>query len=92
MQREASTEIVVIPTAELQAMIKAAVREELAARGTAEPSEWIDVRAAGRMLGVGSRMVQRLASSGDLPSSRVGRRLRLRRVDVEAYLARRAHG
>lgn len=46
----------------------------------------LTVAEAGHLLGVSSDTIRRLIRSGKLPHARIGNSIRLRRVDVEAYL------
>lgn len=81
--------VVVVSPEQLAALIEAAVRRALDERPPAEPAaEWLDSAGAAALLGVSSRSVARLAKSGDLRASSVGRALRFRRADVLAYLER----
>lgn len=77
--------LVVVDAAELEALVQRAVRRALDER-PAEPAEWLDTAAAADLLDVHPRTVTRLARSGELASSRVGKLWRFRRADVLAYL------
>lgn len=82
--------VVVLEADELAELVENAVRRALDARSSEpapEPSEWLDTRGAAELLGVSSRTVSNYARSGALPSSRIGRLLRFRRSDLEAFLA-----
>ena len=48
---------------------------------------WIQRRDAAARLGVAVREVYRLMEAGDLPAYRVGRDLRLRMADLDAFRA-----
>lgn len=48
-------------------------------------SEWLSVQQACRRLKVTRRALLRLIDAGHLPAYRIGRRIRLRTSDVEAY-------
>lgn len=50
-------------------------------------NEWLSSAKAAEYLGVTSRTLYRLIDGGDLRAYRVGRVIRLRREDVEAYVA-----
>lgn len=54
----------------------------------ARESEWLSVAQAGRRLGVSRLTLLRLIDAGDLPAYRIGRRIRLRTADVEAFRRR----
>lgn len=83
--------VVVITPDELERIVESAVRRALADRGRAEePAEWLDSKATARELGVSARQVAKLARAGALPAARVGKLLRFRRRDVEAYLTKGA--
>ncbi len=47
---------------------------------------WLSTREAAGFLGLNLRTVYRLIDDGALPAYRLGRVIRLRRADVEAYL------
>lgn len=47
----------------------------------------LDLPAAAEYLGVGPRMARRLVSERRVPFIRVGRHIRLRQSDLDAYLA-----
>ena len=87
--------VVVVSSDELRALIRAAVDDALAARASAAneaPAEWLDARGAAAVLAVHPRTVAKLAKSGELPASRVGKLLRFRRADVAAFLERQRTG
>ncbi len=42
---------------------------------------------AGRLLGLGKAATLRLIHSGQLPASRLGKRIRVRVADIEAFIA-----
>ncbi len=46
----------------------------------------LDIEAAATCLGVSVSTVRRLVRSGDLPAFRVGRQLRFRPEDIDAYI------
>jgi excisionase family DNA binding protein len=52
-------------------------------------SEWLSVQQARCLLDVSRLTLLRLIDAGDLPAYRIGRRIRLRAADVEAYRRRR---
>jgi putative molybdopterin biosynthesis protein len=52
-------------------------------------SEWLSVQQARGLLDVSRLTLLRLIDAGDLPAYRIGRRIRLRAADVEAYRRRR---
>jgi len=83
--------VIVVEMAELRAMIAAELRAALAERGTEKPvGDWLDAKEVARALGVHARTVAKLAVSGRLPSTRIGRLLRFRPSDVSAFLERNA--
>jgi excisionase family DNA binding protein len=49
----------------------------------------LDVAGVARLIGVSRRTVEHEIARGELQSLRIGRVRRVRRVDVEAYLAKR---
>lgn len=50
----------------------------------------VDSVRAGEMLGVSSRTIFALNATGELPAVRIGRAVRYRVADLEAFCARRA--
>jgi excisionase family DNA binding protein len=88
--------IVQLTTGELERLVERAVESAIAklaiapATGANEPPpEWLDAAGAAALLKCSRRYVTILAGRGELPSSRLGRLLRFRRVDVVAVLERR---
>ena len=79
--------LVVLAADRLAELIESAVEKGIAAHEPNLRSEWIDSAAAAELLGVHRRTVIKLAARRALPSSRIGRLLRFRRADVEAFLA-----
>lgn len=74
--------------------LRALIREELAALSAAKAANTADYvyltpKQVAEILNCSTRSVQRMATAKELPSRRVGRDLRFRRVDVEAYLAQK---
>lgn len=73
-------------------VLRPIIRDEIRAvmRELGEPheaaDEWLDSSAAAQVLGVHRKTIERMARSGDLKSARVGRCLRFRRSDINAYL------
>lgn len=55
-------------------------------------ADWLSVEQARRRLGVSRLALIRLIDNGDLPAYRIGRRIRLRAADVEAYRGRADEG
>ncbi len=52
-----------------------------------EEKEWLTVVELQRWLAIGRWKAYRLIETGELPAHRVGRLIRIRRSDVEAWLA-----
>lgn len=46
----------------------------------------ISIPEAGRYLGVSPDTVRRLIRAGDIPHARIGASIRIRRIDLDAYL------
>jgi excisionase family DNA binding protein len=84
--------VIIVEMAELRAMIAAELRAVLAERPHEKPAvgDWLDAKEVARALGVHARTVAKLAVSGRLPSTRIGRLLRFRPSDVSAFLERNA--
>jgi len=77
--------VVVTTRAELVEIVEAAVRRALDER---QPEvEWLDTRGAADRLGVHPRTVLRLARSGALQGTRVGKLWRFRARDVDEFAA-----
>jgi excisionase family DNA binding protein len=55
---------------------------------TVQPAA-VSVPEAGRYLGVSSDTVRRLIHAGDIPHARIGASIRIRRMDLDAYLESR---
>lgn len=85
--------IIVVSPEELRALVLEAVEEALAKRAPANeepPPEWLDAKGAAKLLGVCARTVGNLVSGPNpqLPSTRVGRLIRIRHRDVAAFLSK----
>jgi excisionase family DNA binding protein len=80
--------VIVVSPQELAIVVETAVRRALDAGASREASEWLDAGAVAKLLGIHRRTVARLAKTGELPSSRIGKLLRFRRSDVVAVLER----
>jgi excisionase family DNA binding protein len=50
--------------------------------------EWLGVPALAMQLGVTITTLYRILDSGELPAYKIGRVIRIQRVDVEAFLER----
>jgi excisionase family DNA binding protein len=79
--------IITITPDELRALVREAVREEMAAKHV-DPVEWIDATEAAKLLGVGTRTIQRLAKAGELPCTKLGTLLRFNRAAIDERLRR----
>ena len=77
--------LVILSREELVEAVAEGVRRALDDRAETSP-EWLTSTSAAELLGVHRKTVERLAKSGRLPVHRVGRLLRFRRSDVDAYL------
>jgi len=51
-------------------------------------ADWMGAPAAAKYLGIGLVTLYRVLDQGELPAYKLGRVIRLQRVDVEAYLER----
>lgn len=49
--------------------------------------EWLSTKDAARHLGITPRVLYRLIDEGKLPAYKFGRAVRLRRLDIDIYLA-----
>jgi excisionase family DNA binding protein len=49
---------------------------------------WLSTQAAAKRLGVTTRTLYRFIDLGELPGYRLGRVIRLKRVDVDAFIER----
>ena len=73
---------------ELRAVIAEEVARVLADRATTSaPPDWLGPDAAAEIIGVIPRTLARMVQRKEIPASRVGRKLRFRRSDLDAYLA-----
>ncbi len=50
--------------------------------------EWLTVSEVQKLLGIGSTKAYELISTGELPAIRVGRALRIRRSEIDAWAER----
>lgn len=79
--------VVTITVDQLREIVDDAVTQALDRQRHAGCDEWLDTDEAARLLRVHTRTVAKLAKSGALPATRVGRLWRFRRSDVEAYMS-----
>lgn len=54
--------------------------------GSTEGTEWMGCPEAARQVGVTTRTLYRIIDQGELPAYRIGRVIRLRRLDVATWL------
>ena len=52
-----------------------------------QSQEWFSAEELRRWLGLGKTKVQELLQTGEIPSYRIGRVRRIRRADIEQFLA-----
>lgn len=82
--------LVVVPAADLDAMIRAAVNAAvnaaLDARERAPVPDLLDARAVAAMLGVHPRSVQKMTRHQGLPHLRLGKLLRYRRAEIDRWI------
>ena len=52
----------------------------------------LSAEAVGELLSVSVRTVRRMIASGEIPIVRIGRAVRIRRVDIEALIGRNLTG
>jgi len=52
----------------------------------ADEIEWLSTQEAARRLGVTPRTLYRFIDQGDLPAYRLGRVIRLKKADVDAFI------
>ena len=82
--------IIVTTQTELRSIFLSALDEALAAHApvptTHDYEEYVSAKEAMRILGVGQTTLWRLDKLGSLRACRVGRNLRYRRSDIDAYL------
>ena len=52
----------------------------------------LPAKAVGELLSVSVRTVRRMITSGEIPVVRIGRAVRVRRVDIEALIGRNLTG
>lgn len=86
-----SKPIVMLTVDELRAIVAEEVARALADRAATSASpDWLGPDAAAEIIGVIPRTLARMAHRKEIPASKVGRKLRFRRADLEAWLVRRA--
>lgn len=79
--------IVVVSPAELERIVRAAVRAELDATRNEPLSEWLDATGVAALLGVHPRSVQKMVKHQGLPAHRLGPKLlRYRRDEVDRWV------
>src|SRR5215204_6927145 len=61
-------------------------RDAPASRGGNTPDEWFTLPELGEWLKVSRTTAYRLVSSNELPGYRIGRAIRVRRMDIEKWL------
>lgn len=81
--------MIVVSPEELARLVRDAVREALDGQRVDAGGDWLDAGEAAALLDVHRRTIGKLAKSGKLRASRVGKLYRIRRADVEAMLAAR---
>jgi excisionase family DNA binding protein len=78
------TELIVTTREQLSEIIRQAVRAELG--GNIAPAQWLDTTGAAAILRIHPKTVGRLARTGELQASRLGRSWRFRQSDLEEFL------
>ena len=79
--------VVVVSPAELERIVRAAVRAELDATRNEPASEWLDATGVAALLGVHPRSVQKMVRQRGLPAHRLGPKLlRYRRDEVDRWV------
>lgn len=89
--------VVVLTADELEQLIERAVAAGVRAYEEAHAGEraddgWLETAEVAELMRLHPRSITKLAKTGELPSARVGKLLRFKRGDVEAFLARRKAG
>lgn len=85
-----SSRVIVVSVDELAELVRDAVRAEFERRDDRpEPCDWIGVPEAAELLGVHPDTVGKMARKHGLPVHRVGRKLRFRRSELEAWVESR---
>ena len=88
MNSAATVSIVTIGAAELEQRIESAVRRAIDNHASM-PIEWFTTNQAAEFLGIHVRTVTKLAFSGELPGSRIGKLWRFERKALEKWIADR---
>lgn len=84
----AASQLVVISVDDLRRLIASEVRDALAANtvAPATQSEWLTPEQLAKELGYDRRTIPTLVRRRGLPCHRVGRKLRFKRVEVNAWI------
>jgi excisionase family DNA binding protein len=80
--------LVVVPFDDLETMITRAIRDAIGDSDSKDRSEWVGRDEVAETLGYKPSYVYELVRRRGLPCRRIGRILRFRREDVEAWMAR----
>jgi putative molybdopterin biosynthesis protein len=51
-----------------------------------QPSEWLTTKEVARFLQLNPRTIQKMVKQKQLPASRIGRALRIRKSDIDAFM------
>lgn len=81
--------VIVIDRAELKALVREAVREELAGQN-ADRAEYLNAGELAELLGVARSSIPQLVKREGLPTIRLGRAYRFHRAEVIVWLKARA--
>jgi excisionase family DNA binding protein len=81
-----------LPQEELKTPLACAIqlkrcRLALASPPDAEATEFLSIKQAAQVSNLSERMLYRLCASGDLNHRRIGKAIRIKRTDLEEYLA-----
>lgn len=81
-------ELVLMRAADLEELVRRAVRDELARGTPPDPaSEWLDRDGVAALLGYRPAYVSELVRHRGLPCTKVGRKMRFSRHEVEAWIS-----
>lgn len=81
-------ELVLMRASDLEDLVRRAVRDEIARSAPSDPApEWLDRDGVAALLGYKPAYVSELVRHRGLPCTKVGRKMRFSRREVEAWIS-----